>query len=42
MNISNIINFGNSNPSFIINLIDRDDGNKKKQKMEKTPGISRV
>ena len=24
-------------PSFIINLIDRDDGNKKKQSLEKIP-----
>ena len=29
--------FENMNPSFIINLIDRDDGKKKKQSLEKIP-----
>ena len=29
--------FKKMNPSFIINLIDRDDGNKKKQGLEKIP-----
>ena len=38
MKTYNLINcFENMKPSFIINLIDRDDGNKKKHGLEKTP-----
>ena len=34
--------YENLKPSFIINLIDRDDGNKKKQGLEKIPRESCV
>ena len=36
-NLNTIINFVNQNPSFIINLIDRDDGKNKKQGLETIP-----
>ena len=36
-NLNTIINLVNQNPSFIINLIDRDDGKNKKQGLETIP-----